>query len=94
MKVSSSTSLVMPIMGNRNIWLPEFVRLNEQASSDLQLDAKGNLWIHVEKGIHDIHLKGSVKGRNQLMLTSLLPLHNSVFFTLVYVGMLRQRLSF
>jgi len=76
MKVSSATNLAMPIMGNRNIWLPQSVTMDEENSSDLQLDAKGNLWVHVEKGIHNIHLKGSIKGRNQIMLNSLLPLHN------------------
>jgi hypothetical protein len=47
----------MPLLGNRNSWLPQSVRMDEQNSSNLQVDAKGNLWIQVEKGIHNIHLK-------------------------------------
>ncbi|CAA6808710.1 MAG: Unknown protein [uncultured Sulfurovum sp.] len=76
MKVASATNLVMPLVGNRNSWLPQSVKMDDKTSSDLQVDDKGKLWVHVEKGVHTIHLKGSIKGQNQIMLNSLLPLHN------------------
>ena len=76
MKVASATNLAMPIIGNRNSWLPQSVRMDEQNSSELQLDNKGELWIHVPKGIHTIHLQGSMNGQNQFILNSSLPLHN------------------
>ena len=76
MKVASATNLAMPMVGNRNSWLPQSVKMDEQNSSDLQLDAKGDLWIHVTKGIHTIHLQGRMNGQNQFVLNSLLPLHN------------------
>lgn len=76
MSISAGTKLSVPILGNRNIWLPQRVTVNNNPNPYLQLDSKGDLWVMLEKGVHQLTLEGSIKGVEQIMLSSRLPLHN------------------
>ncbi|CAA6818112.1 MAG: Unknown protein [uncultured Sulfurovum sp.] len=74
--ISAGLDVAVPILGNRNIWLPEDVSVNDSDKSYLQLDKEGGLWVMLRKGIHKVSLRGSIKGLNQIMLMSKLPIHN------------------
>jgi len=76
MRISAGTDVSVPILGNRNSWLPETVSVNDSNRSYLQLDKEGNLWVMLRKGVHSVSLSGSIKGLNKIMLSSQLPLHN------------------
>ena len=76
MRISSGADISVPILGNRNIWLPQKVSVNGSNKSYLQLDNGGDLWVMLRRGVHDIELMGSVEGLNQIMLSSQLPIHN------------------
>ena len=74
--LSAGADVSVPILGNRDIWLPKLITLNENEAVNLRLDEQGNLWIKVPKGVHEIKLEGSIKGFESIALSSLLPLHN------------------
>ena len=76
MNISAGCDVSVPILGNRNLWLPEKVSVNESDKSYLQLDIQGDLWVMLRKGVHKVELSGSIKGLNQIMLSSRLPIHN------------------
>ena len=76
MNISTGRTVAVPIVGNRNIWLPETVIVDDSNSSHLQLDGQGNLWVMLERGVHQLLLEGSIKGVNKLMLSPQLALHN------------------
>ena len=76
MTLSAGADVSVPILGNRDIWLPEKVSVNESNKSYLQLDKQGDLWVMLRKGVHRVELEGTIKGSNQIMLSSRLPIHN------------------
>jgi len=76
MNISAGLDVAVPILGNRNAWLPQNVSVNDSNKSYLQLDGQGNLWVMLRKGVHKVSMSGSIKGLNQVMLMSKLPLHN------------------
>jgi hypothetical protein len=76
MNISAGLDVAVPILGNRNSWLPESVSVNASDKSYLQLDQQGDLWVMLRKGVHKVSMSGSIKGLNQVMLMSKLPLHN------------------
>ena len=76
MNISAGCDVSVPIFGNRNIWLPQKVNVNKSDKSYLQLDNQGDLWVMLRKGVHKVELSGSIKGLNQIMLSSRLPIHN------------------
>jgi len=78
MKVSAGAHVAVPLLGNRASWLPQYIRVNENSDASLQLDDNGALWVELSKGSHTIHLAGSLANKNQIMLASLLPIHNLI----------------
>jgi len=76
MNISAGLDVSVPILGSRNTWLPENVSINDSNKSYLQLDAQGDLWVMLRKGIHKVSMSGSIKELNQVMLMSKLPIHN------------------
>ena len=76
MRISAGADISVPIIGNRNIWLPEKVSINESDKSYLKLDKQGDLWVMLRKGVHKVELSGTIKGLNQIMLSSRLSIHN------------------
>ena len=76
MNISAGLDVAVPILGNRNSWLPQSVSVNESNKSYLQLDEQGDLWVMLRKGLHKVSMRGSIEGLNQIMLMSKLPIHN------------------
>ena len=77
MSLSAGADIAVPLLGDRNIWLPQEVKLEGNTTEpNLRLDRSGGLWIMLSKGIHQIQLRGSIRGRDQITLSSKLPLHN------------------
>lgn len=76
MNISAGANVAVPVLGNRYIWLPQSVMVDGSKEVNLHLDSEGHLWLMLSKGVHQVVLSGTIKGENQLMLSSLLPLHN------------------
>ncbi|CAA6827312.1 MAG: Unknown protein [uncultured Sulfurovum sp.] len=76
MNISAVQEIAVPILGNRNSWLPEKVMLNGSKAISLNLDSSGGLWVMLTKGVHEVVLSGSIKGHHQIMLPSRLAIHN------------------
>ena len=76
MNISAGVAVSVPILGNRNIWLPEAVEINDSNKSYLQVDKEGSLWVMLPQGIHKVTMYGTIQGTNQMMLSSKLPIHN------------------
>ena len=75
MNISAKETVSVPIFGNRNIWMPSTVTIDDKAA-ELSVDNSANLWIVLSKGSHKIHLSGSILGQEQIILSSVLPLRN------------------
>ncbi|NEW60114.1 hypothetical protein GSY74_02355 [Sulfurovum sp. bin170] len=73
--ISAGAVVSVPIFGNRNIWLPSTVTIDDKIAN-LNIDRSGGLWLMLSKGVHEVRLSGTVKGHEQIMLSSVLPLHN------------------
>ncbi|MBU1668850.1 hypothetical protein KKC13_10575 [bacterium] len=76
MNLSAGTDISVPLLGNRNIWLPSKVVVDGSQAVNLNLDSSGGLWIMLSKGTHTVWLSGSIQGQNQIMLSSRLAIHN------------------
>lgn len=76
LNISAGSDISVPLLGNRNIWLPEEVLLNGIEAKGLSLGKNGGLWLMLTQGVHQVVLKGTLKGQHQVMLNSRLPLHN------------------
>jgi len=76
MQVSTGANTAVPLLGNRASWLPTYIRVDESADLNLQLDSSGGLWVKLTEGTHTIQLAGTIENKNQIMLASPLPLHN------------------
>ena len=77
--ISAGANLALPILGNKNDWLPQVVSINKDIKSNLKLDNNGHLWVGVKKGFHHIKLIGNVKNESRILLSSILPLRNVNF---------------
>ena len=73
--MSAGANISLPIFGNRSVWLPSTVMIDEKKAT-LNIDRSGRLWVMLESGVHKLTLKGSIKGNEQIVLSSLLPIHN------------------
>lgn len=74
--ISVASHASVPLLGNRNVWLPQEVMVNEKGAEGLRLGKNGTLWLVLGQGVHNVTLKGTLKGQHQVMLNSRLPLHN------------------
>ena len=76
MNLSAAADISVPLLGKRNIWLPQEVLVDGSHAVNLNLDNSGGLWVMLNRGVHTIQLNGSINGQNQIMLSSRLPIHN------------------
>ncbi len=72
--VGSDTAI--PLIGNRDTWLPQSVKVDDDENVNLRLDKQGTLWVMLSKGVHTVLLEGSMKGSDVVVLSSQLTLHN------------------
>ena len=73
--ISAGANISIPIFGNRNVWLPTTVMIDNQKATT-NIDRSGGLWVVLDSGVHRLLLRGSIKGYEQIMLSSLLSIHN------------------
>ncbi|CAA6808354.1 MAG: Unknown protein [uncultured Sulfurovum sp.] len=76
MEISAGADISVPLLANRNMWLPQKVLVDAKEDVNLNLDSSGGLWLRLSKGVHKVTLSGSIKGHHQLMLSSRLAIHN------------------
>jgi hypothetical protein len=74
--ISAGSNISVPLLGNRNVWLPQTVMVNGETAEGLTLGKNGALWLMLSKGVHEVVLKGTLQGEHQVMLNSWLALHN------------------
>ncbi|RKZ41857.1 MAG: hypothetical protein DRQ49_03735 [Gammaproteobacteria bacterium] len=68
MEIHSHADVVVPLPGIAKQWLPQQVLLNGEPASNLWRDKKGQLWIKLIKGIHQIQMTGSLPNRHTVQL--------------------------
>ncbi|NKQ41588.1 MAG: hypothetical protein HF962_08460 [Sulfurovum sp.] len=73
--ISAGIDVSIPILGNRNTWLPSVVSIDDK-KVNLDIDDSGGLWLMLPKGTHEVKMFGNISGHKQIMLVSALPLHN------------------
>ncbi|MBN2824339.1 MAG: hypothetical protein JXQ76_03365 [Campylobacterales bacterium] len=76
MRLLAGSDVSVPLLGNRSTWLPYSVNVDDNPNATLALDSSGGLWIKLTQGSHKVVLIGSLETKNQITLSSRLPLHN------------------
>lgn len=68
MEIHSHANVVVPLPGIAKQWLPQQVLLNGKPAQNLWRDKKGQLWINVIKGIHQVQMVGPLPNRHTVQL--------------------------
>jgi hypothetical protein len=68
MAIHSYADVVVPLPGIAKQWLPQQVLLNGKPAQNLWRDQKGQLWINVIKGIHQVQMVGPLPNRHTVQL--------------------------
>ncbi|RKZ73616.1 MAG: hypothetical protein DRR16_32900, partial [Candidatus Parabeggiatoa sp. nov. 3] len=68
MAIHSQTDTAVPLPGLAKQWLPQQVQLDGEPAQGLLRNSKGQLWISLTKGIHEIHFTGRLPNRNTVLL--------------------------
>lgn len=69
LKVHASAEVAIPLPGQSEQWRPDQVLLGNEQVDTLSRDKKGNLWLGLEKGIHDVVMQGRLPKLPQLQLS-------------------------
>jgi hypothetical protein len=68
LEVHTYTATAIPLPGNANQWLAQQVFVNGEKAEALMRDERGQLWVKLDKGIHQVQLNGAVPSRNTVQL--------------------------
>ncbi len=68
LEVHTYTATAIPLPGTANQWLAQQVFVNGEPAEALMRDRQGQLWVKLDKGIHQIQLLGLVPSRNTVQL--------------------------
>jgi len=68
MAIHSQTDTAVPLPGLAKQWLPQQVQLDGEPAQGLLRNSKGQLWISLTKGIHEVHFTGRLPNRNTVLL--------------------------
>jgi len=68
MEIHSHADVVVPLPGIAKQWLPQQVLLNGKSAQNLWRDKKGQLWINLIKGIHQVQMVGTLPNRHTVQL--------------------------
>ncbi len=68
LEVHSAENTSIPLPGTTKQWLAQQVLLNNQPVQGLLRDTKGQLWLNVQPGIHQVVLSGELPNRNSIQL--------------------------
>ncbi|MCK5522228.1 MAG: hypothetical protein KAI83_03750 [Thiomargarita sp.] len=66
MEIHSHADVVVPLPGIQ--WFPQEVLLNGEPAQSLWRDKKGQLWLNVKKGIHQVQMAGHLPNRHSVQL--------------------------
>ncbi len=75
LSISAGADISVPLFGDRNVWLPESVSVDGNRSI-LDIDTGGRLRVALTKGVHEVRMSGTLMGYDQIVLSSILPIHN------------------
>jgi hypothetical protein len=75
MKVHVQSDLAFPLPAQVAGWYPQSVQVDGREAAWLQ-SRDGRLWVRLTQGAHDVQLRGTTAGREQIALAFELPLHN------------------
>lgn len=75
MKVHVQSDLAFPLPVQVAGWYPQSVQVDGRDAAWLQ-SRDGRLWVRLGQGAHDLLLRGSTTGREEIALAFELPLHN------------------
>ncbi|WP_353570447.1 hypothetical protein [Candidatus Albibeggiatoa sp. nov. BB20] len=68
LEVHTYTATAIPLPGTANQWLAQQVFVNGEKAEALMRDERGQLWVKLDKGIHQVQLNGVVPSRNTVQL--------------------------
>ncbi|MDM8559015.1 hypothetical protein [Candidatus Parabeggiatoa sp. HSG14] len=68
MDIHILTSTAIPLPGMAKQWLPQQVLLNGESAQGILRNRQGQLWLRVEKGIHQVQFSGPLPNRNTVQL--------------------------
>ena len=81
MRVHAAEKTAIPLPGNAKRWLPDLVLLDGVPAESLSRNSKGELWLGLEKGSHDVFLQGALPKSAQLQLSLPLKPHYVEWFS-------------
>jgi hypothetical protein len=73
--IHSADAVALPLPGQRQQWWPNQVLIDNKPASLVQ-NANGQLLVNLRKGRNLLHLQAVINGRDSVMLSFPLPLHN------------------
>ncbi|MCK5718431.1 MAG: hypothetical protein KAH84_00625 [Thiomargarita sp.] len=73
MEIHTLDNVAVPLPGIASQWLPQQVLINGEPVTTVLRDNKEQLWVNIDKGVHQIQLAGPLANRNTIQLP--LPLH-------------------
>ncbi|MEK7990098.1 MAG: hypothetical protein VSS52_003765 [Thiotrichaceae bacterium] len=68
LEVHTYTATAIPLPGSADQWLAQQVFVNGEQAEALMRDERGQLWVKLDKGIHQVQLNGVVPSRNTVQL--------------------------
>lgn len=68
LEVHAGAHVSVPLPADRRYWIPELVLVNGEPAKALRQNEKGQLFVALTEGVHQIHLKGQLQGKAELQL--------------------------
>ena len=68
LQIDALQSVAVPLPGHARQWLPQQVLLDGQPATALYRGKSGHLWINLDKGQHQVTLRGALPFRNRFTL--------------------------
>ncbi|MFK8067169.1 MAG: hypothetical protein AB8D52_02895 [Gammaproteobacteria bacterium] len=68
MEIHTIDDVIIPIPGMSGKWVPTQIAVNGEPASGLHKDKKGQLWISLKKGVHQLILFGQLPAQNSVDL--------------------------
>lgn len=69
LKIHSAATVAIPLPGHSEQWRPDRVLLENQPAKSITRDSKGQLWIGLSKGVHNVLMQGRLPKQPQLQLS-------------------------
>ncbi len=66
MEVHAEAEVAVPLPGRHGAWLPEHVQVDGFAAGGVFRDDKGNLWVALKPGVHQLTVSGRLPARDRV----------------------------